>query len=128
MNEVPVLRQLLICEKLVVERDTNNVSLINCHAIRRADEFPTRPVAFGVYGLLCNGFGTFAIRLEITRLDNDELVFQRLFPITFADRLRTMDFACRISDFICPVEGDYEFVVGADQDLLGSSMLVLKGR
>ena len=126
MNETPVLRQLLICEKLIFERDTNNASLINCHAIRRATRFPTQPVSFAVYGQLTNGHGSFTIHLGITRLDTGELIFQRAFPMVFADRLRTTDFASRINDFVFPVTGSYEIVLSADQEPLGMATLVVK--
>src|SRR5947209_4556589 len=117
MNETPVLRQLLVCEKLIVERDSNNVSLINCHSIRRAAHFPSRPISFGVYGLLTNGYGSFTIHLDITRMDTGELIFQRVFPMVFPDRLRATDFACRINGFVFPIEGHYEIVLKANQEL-----------
>jgi hypothetical protein len=128
MDEMPVLRQLLLCEKLIIERDTNNVSLINCHSIRRADRFPTPPIAFAVYGLLTDGHGSFTIQLEITRLDTGDLIFRCVFPMTFADRLRGTDFACRINDLTFPAAGKYEIVLSANQELLGITSIELQER
>lgn len=128
MNELPILRQLLVCEKLIIERDSNNVSLINCHSIRRAGRFPTPPISFAVYGLLTDGYGSFTIQLEITRLETADLIFRRMFPMTFADRLRGQDLACRISDLVLPAAGKYEILLSVNQELLGITSIELHER
>lgn len=126
MNETPVLRQLLICEKLLFERGTNNVSLINCHTERSTYRFPTPPMSFAIYGLLADGYGTFRLVLRIVRVGNGDVVFQRIAPITFDDRLQTKDFNAQINQFVFPAAGFYEIILLANQELLATTTLELK--
>ena len=69
MNEVPLLRQLLTCEKFIVEKETEHISLINCRSEWCSDRFPTPPILFGIYGRLINGSGKVPMLLAISRLD-----------------------------------------------------------
>jgi hypothetical protein len=126
MDELPTLRQLLVCEKVIFEQGSGNVSLINCHSVRRAERFPTKPVDFIVYGLLTNGFGPFTLEFRINRPDTDGTIFQRFFPMLVPDRLRSIDFVCRLNDFVFPGESIYEILLLAGEELLGMTTLELK--
>jgi hypothetical protein len=126
MNETPILRQLLICEKLIFERGTNNVSLINCHTHRSTYRFPSPPMSFAVYGLLADGYGTFTLVLRMVRVETDEVVFQRIAPMVFADRLQTKAFTTQINQFVFPAAGLYEVILLANQELLATAAFELK--
>lgn len=126
MNEPPILRQLFICEKLIFERGTNRVSLINCHTERLTYRFPTPPMSFAIYGLLADGYGTFGLVLRIVRIDSGDVVFQRIAHVTFEDRLQTEDFNTQINQFIFPAAGFYEIILLANQELLATITLELK--
>lgn len=75
---------------------------------------------------MTDGFGPFTIRLEISRLDTGELIFHRVIPMVFADRLRATDFACRINEFVFPAPGSYEINLMANQESLGMTTLIVK--
>jgi len=91
-NVLPTLRGLVVCEKLIVEQGTGNITPINCHASRLCDRFPTLPLSLALYGLLANGFGTCTMKVKITRLDTYEDIFQRTMPMIFTDRLKEVSF------------------------------------
>jgi hypothetical protein len=128
MNETPILRPLLICEKLIFERDSNNVSLINCHTVRWADRFPTQPMQFAIHGLLTNGYGKLMMELRISRLDTLATIFEQEFEMTFLDRLRDSNFASRINDLVFPKEGPYQIDLLANGELVGMATLHLRKR
>lgn len=126
MNETPILRQLLICEKLIFEAGTNSVSLINCHEGWIAEQFPAH-VPLIAFGILADGFGTFTIRVEITRLDTGEVVFQQTMPMLMNDRLSGARFVYR-NKFRFQVEGRYEIGLFADRELLGIATFSIRAR
>jgi hypothetical protein len=129
MNETPLLRQLLICEKLVFEKGTDHVSLINCHTICGSDRFPTRPIQFGIYGLLTNGFGTFTMELTVVHLLTGAVIYRRLFSMSFADRLRDENFAGQFKNgLVFPDAGVYQIDLLANGELLGMTTLEIEKR
>jgi hypothetical protein len=119
---------LLICEKLIFEQGSGNVSLINCHTVRFAARFPTQPNQFAIYGLLIDGYGTFTMDVRISRLDTLSTIFDRSFPMLFLDRLRNSNFVCRINDLVFPVEGSYQIDLLTNGELLGMSALHFRKR
>lgn len=110
-NVLPTLRGLIVCEKLIVEQGTGNITPINCHASRLCDRFPTLPLSMAIYGLLANGIGTCMMQVKITRLDTSEDIFRRTMPMIFTDRLKEVTFIYRLNDVAFPVEGRYELTL-----------------
>ena len=125
-NVLPTLRGLIVCEKLIVEQGTGNITPINCHASRLCDRFPTLPLSMAVYGLLANGLGTCMMKVKILRLDTNEEIFQRILPMIFTDRLKEVNFVYRLNDAVFPVEGRYDIGLWAEQELMGLTSLQLK--
>ncbi len=127
MNETPILRQLLICEKLIFEQGTGNVSLINCHEGWLAEHFPSPPIPFIAYGVLTDGFGTFTMQVRITRLDTGEEIYRQSMPMLMTDRLHGAHFVYR-NKIGFPAAARYEIAVLADNELLGLSALSIRKR
>ena len=44
MSQRPVVVGLLLCESLIVEEGTHNVTLVNCFSKRKAKRFPSEPL------------------------------------------------------------------------------------
>jgi hypothetical protein len=129
MNETPLLRQLLVCEKIVVEKDTGYVSLINCHNQRYCDRFPTRPLVFGIFGVMTNGSGEIPMKLTITRLDTFAVFYERHFMRRFKNRLHTSNLiAPSVNGLIFRVEGAYQFDLWAGDEPIGMTSLRLLRR
>jgi len=58
MSIRPVSRGLHVCELLVTEKGTNNISPINCFTRTHMGRFPSAPQRFGVYSLLSGALGS----------------------------------------------------------------------
>ena len=43
MIQRPVVSTLLLCEQVVVEETTRNVTLVNCFGQKQVDSFPSEP-------------------------------------------------------------------------------------
>jgi len=128
MDETPTMRQLYICEKLIFEQGSRNVSLINCFEVRITDEFPTDAIPFIVYGQLTDGAGAFTMELRVCRLDTFAVVFQRTMPLLLTDRLHMTQFVYRVNNLRFPVEGGYEVSLYANGVLLGMTVLSIRRR
>jgi hypothetical protein len=85
--EVPVARGLLLCERVIIEEQTRNISLINCFNRRLVGDFPSRPQEFNVYAVLANGRGTMQVDCRVTSLADDTVVYERPVLVSFADPL-----------------------------------------
>ena len=128
MNETPVLKQLFICEKLIFEQGTDNLTLVNCHTSCKTDQFPTQPIPFIIYGLLTDGYGTFTMQVRVLRLDTDDVIFRKSMPMLLTDRLRDAHFIYRMTKLSFPVAGRYQIDLLVNGELLGMTTLTVKAR
>lgn len=128
MDETPILRQLLICEKIIFEQGTGNPTLINCHSGKIAAGFPADPVPFVVYGLLTDGFGAFTMQLRVLRLDTLDVIFQHSMPMVMMDRLQDAHFVYRMNNLSFPIPGRYEIDLSANGSLIGLTTFSIRER
>jgi hypothetical protein len=128
MDEMPTLRQLFVCEKLIFEQGSGNVSLINCHSTRIVDRIPSLPAQFVVYGRMSDGHGTFAMELRIVRLDTGDEIYQRTIPMLLTDRLREAHVLFRVENLVFPAETRYEFDLLVNGELIGMTVIAVSRR
>jgi hypothetical protein len=55
MKQLPVAVGLLVCEKLIIEKDTENITPVNCFRERLVRQFPSEPLTLVIYAILTNG-------------------------------------------------------------------------
>jgi len=65
MVPTPVALGLNVCEKIVVEEGTKNVTLVNCFSKMFVDGFPSGPRRFAVHAALRDGQGRANISLNV---------------------------------------------------------------
>jgi hypothetical protein len=121
--ESPVARGLLLCERVIIEERTRNISLINCFNRRLVDAFPSPPQQFTVYAVLANGHGTIQVDFRVTSLADDTVVYQRPVPVSFADPLTEARFVFRIGALVFPSSGSYEFSLLVDGEPIAGTRL-----
>ena len=113
MAKLPVAVGLSLCEQVVIEEKTHNVTLVNCFTARTAARFPSEPIPFVAYALLTDGLGEITLEVVIQRLDTLDVVHRRSATARFTDPLQTM--RCRIrlrSSF--PIPGHYQVTLLAN--------------
>src|SRR5438132_657334 len=69
MSQRPAVVGLLVCEQLIVEERTHNITLVNCFTKLKAEHFPSEPRRLAVFAALVDGLGEVALELVIERLD-----------------------------------------------------------
>lgn len=126
MDETPVLRQLLLCEKIIFEQGTGNPTLINVHSARKGERFPARLPPFILFGLLTDGSGTFTMQVRVTRLENAEDVYEKSEPLLLTDRLKEVQYLFRFNDIVIPAAGHYQVMLLANGEVLGMTTLAVK--
>jgi hypothetical protein len=123
MNQRPVARGLLVCEKIVVEDRTRNVTLVNIFTTRRVRVVPSPPRPFAVFSSLADGLGNIALDLTVTRLDTDEEIDRWSQVVRFTDPLQEVRYLYRIEEFSYPVLGTFQFALLADGEPIAQTRI-----
>lgn len=126
MSIRPVARGLQVCEQVVVEAGTTNVSLINCFTRRHVGAFPSAPMRIALYSLLAGGLGAVTMRVEISRLEDTQLVYGRSMVAMFEDRVAESRFVLRLTDVVFPAPGIYSVVLFADDEWIAQTRLAVE--
>src|SRR5438105_4532536 len=113
MNHRPIAIGMVLCEQVIVEEGTRNVTPVNCFSIREVGDIPGQ-VTFSVLVWLVNGMGEMSAELLVERLDNLEETFRVSRKLVFPDRLLDMRFSARIRDCHLPVAGPYQVSLNID--------------
>ena len=69
MAKIPAVIGLLLCEQVIIEEKTRNVTPVNCFTHRRVKHFPSESFPFVVFMLLSNGLGESRLEVVINRLE-----------------------------------------------------------
>jgi hypothetical protein len=64
---------LFVCETVIVEEHTRNVTPVNCYRRRTLPQFPTGPFPLTVFAVLTDGAGEGRLEVRINRLDTEEM-------------------------------------------------------
>jgi hypothetical protein len=121
----PVAIGLVVCERVIVEEATKNVSLISTFTRFVVRSFPFAPQRFDVFATLTDGLGPARIKLVITRLETDSVVFERDFAIRFPDRLAELRVRFQVGECSFPAPGIYLIALLVDGDLVAQRRLQL---
>jgi hypothetical protein len=116
---------LLLCEHLVVEKHTDNVSLINCFTKRNVEGFPSPAQRFAAVAFLTDGLGDVALDLAIERLDTLEEVFRQTMEVNFPNPLIEVRFLFRVTQCVFPVAGPYQAILRAKGETLAQHRFVV---
>lgn len=119
MSQRPLVVGLLVCEQLIVEARTYNVTLVNCFTKRKAEQFPSGPHRFTVFALLADGLGEIALDVVVRRLEDLKVIYRQRQRLQFADPLEEVRFLLRITNCSFPTPGAYDVQLLADGDMVG---------
>ncbi|HZZ77607.1 MAG TPA: hypothetical protein VFE62_03755 [Gemmataceae bacterium] len=107
MNHRPVAVGLLLCDLVIVDEKTRNLTPVNCFSARKLDHFPGVS-DFYLVAWLADGLGEMPVEIVIRRLDTLDEVYRIERQLRFEDPLKDMRFIARIRDCEIPVAGYYE--------------------
>jgi len=104
----PTVAGLLVCDQVIIDDKTHNVTLVNCFTEREIDGPLSDKQTFFVFALLTDGQGNLSAELEIDRLDNLEKVYRKQFSVKFDHPLQQFRCIVRVRNLIFPVTGGYQ--------------------
>lgn len=119
---LPTVLGLMICEQFIIDKETNNVSLINCFTSKQLGKFPSEPQRIAIAAFLSGYVGQARMDLVIRRLDTLDELMHRSFVLRFLERLTEVRFLARLR-LPFPVAGTYEVALEANGEILAQRRL-----
>jgi hypothetical protein len=126
MLQVPNVVGLTLCEQVVTDANTRNVTLVNSFGRLRCSTFPSPPQRFVVSTVLTDGLGDASMGLVVSRLDTLAEVAERHWRMRFTDPLRVVRLILRFAELSFPVAGAYQFSLSADGEWIAQTILQVK--
>jgi hypothetical protein len=114
---------LLLCEKIIIEENTRNVTLVNIVKRVSCKTFPSPPQQLGVFAVLTDGSGSVPLSLVVSRLDTLEEIAARQWSMQFTDPLREVRLVLRLSALSFPAPGRYQFSLLADGEWVAHTVI-----
>ena len=121
MAVVPVARSLFVCDLVIVDEESKNVTLVNIHNRFLVDTFPSGTRKFAIFGILVNSEGIVPIELVITHLDTSDRIYQGTRSYMFPNRLQEIRFHARMTRIEFREEGVYEIVLAVNGEMFATT-------
>ena len=107
MVSTPLSIGLTLCNSLIIEEGTRNLTHVGTFAGFRAADFPFRPAPFYVLSTLIGGHGEGELGLTVTHLETDDELFALHRRLSFPDWLMEVIAVFRLGNCEFPEPGAY---------------------
>lgn len=125
MKQIPATIGVYLCEQVIIEEATKNVTLVNCFTRREMRQFPSEPFPIVVFATLTDGLGVLDLEVILQRLDTLEEILRRAVTIRFTDPLHQGRLRLRVRDFSVPVAGYYAASIKIDGELIAQRRFLI---
>jgi len=120
MTPKPIAIGLLLCDRVIVDKDTNSPSAIGIFTGLAVEHFPSDSQRFSVLAVLTDAQGDGRGKLAVYRLNEhwlrQEEIYATEHTLRFPDRFAVVNFNLRLRTIRFPASGSYEFVLFVDAD------------
>ncbi len=120
MTPTPIAIGLILCDRVIVDKDTYCPSAIGIFTGLAVEHFPSDPQRFSVFAVLTDAKGEGRGRLVVYRLDDhwqrQEEIYSTENTIRFPDRFTVVNFNQRVRSIRFAIAGYYEAVLFIDGD------------
>jgi hypothetical protein len=126
----PVAIGLLLCEQIIVEEGTHNVTPVNCFRKWFVDSIPSEPVSLKVFALLTNGSGNVRVLVRVEALETGEVIYEQPLVGDFRDPLQEARCIWPFHGLSFRAAGCYDVVLLAEREVIAQRKLqiILKGK
>ena len=107
MVPTPLSIGLTLCNSLIIEEGTRNLTHVGTFSGFRAADFPFRPAPSYVISTLIGGHGEGELGLTVTHLETDDELFALHRRLSFPDRLMQVIAVFRLGNCEFPEPGAY---------------------
>jgi hypothetical protein len=88
MSQRPIAIGLLLCEQLIIEEGTKNVTPVNCFTQRTAEASPWTSPPFLVLGWLTDGEGEIALDVIVEETNSLQELYRSATKVRFSSPLQ----------------------------------------
>jgi hypothetical protein len=117
MKHRPTAIAMILCEQVIVEEGTHNVTPVNCFNLRELEAIPGN-FSFCALAWLAGGEGEAQAEILIQRLDNLDTIYRDQRKVTFNHPLQDSRCLVRIRNCTFPVSGYFEVSLIIDRELI----------
>jgi hypothetical protein len=105
---------MTFCEKVIVEEESKNVTLVNCFSKLTVPHCPSPVVPLIVFAVLSDGQGKGTIELLLKPLQGEQVIGRWQAPVQLPDRSAEARVRFGIRDLSFPAPGKYQFTMLVD--------------
>jgi hypothetical protein len=116
---------LMLCQQVIIEEKTRNVTLVNNFTRLQLRTFPSRGQQFVAHAMLTDGLGEVNFGLHVSRVDTLEEIALRSWRIRFTDPLRQVHVVVRLPNFSFPAPGRYAFSLEVEREEISECVLTV---
>lgn len=120
MTPKPIAIGLLLCDRVIVDKDSTSPSAIGIFTGLAVERFPSDSQRFSVLAMLTDAQGDGRGKLAVYSLDDrwlrQEEIYATEHGIRFPDRFAVINFNLRVRTIRFPAAGSYDFVFFVDGD------------
>lgn len=118
MPQEPLAIGMSVCEQVIIEEKTRNVTPVNCFSKRTVNQFPSETIPFVVFTLLTGGVGEMPVAVTIHRLDTFDEIYKLRSRYRFASPLHEVRCVVRIRGFSFPIPGHYQITLFVGNEIM----------
>jgi hypothetical protein len=123
----PVLLSVIICERVIIDRISNQPSIIGAFETISAPAYPARHARLAFFCQLTNGRGKTKIDIKLVDVEEeDKLLFQGAVEQEFSDIRQVANLTFDISGIVFPHPGEYRFQIYAGTEFLGERRIICR--
>lgn len=123
MAKKPRAAGLIFCERMDVDVQARQLSLVGIFNRRESPAFPTPPYGFTVYAVLYDATGEGTIELVITQLETEIDTYRYTKWLAFPPDVRPIDVEIRVTKCVFPQPGRYLVQLRFDNEDVSSRWL-----
>lgn len=120
MAQRPLALSLQVCEKVVVEAETRNLTFVNCFTRRNVKSIPSEPISFLVCSNLVDGHGRMRLEVRIESLVDFDIVYERTGVISFSGPHHEIRVRVPMEELSFSEEGTYQILILVDSEVIAS--------
>ena len=123
----PKLNAMLICERVIREESTGQVSVLGTYEVINASQFPTALPSTYICVKLTEAQGDYVFKLDMVRRDDMKTVGEATLPsINVKDPLEHSELVFHLLGVPLPQPGHYDFRLWANGRFVDGKSLVVK--
>ena len=124
----PIALALTVCERVIVEERSRNLSLVSCFSKLIVESFPSSPRHFAVVAVFRGGRGVGKLDLVVAEVETDNEIDSIHSTIEFPDRLAEVRTVFNLERCSFPAPGRYLITVLVDGEWVGHREIAVSKR